>query len=187
MSASQAFYGTPVSHRRETTDSAGWWSADFSVPSVEPDEQSVLDLVETTFIQATQFDDGGDATAYVWQIPDAGYVLSGFARPVDDDAVNVATAGRTVPLKFRVTTGAGDPVLDITDVSVTVTGLPCELGTTEDQIEEYAAGNSGLLNLGNGHYQYSWKTSRSYQNSCKLLQLSIDDGESNMAEFHFTR
>lgn len=186
VSASQAFYGTPVSHRLETTNSAGQWSADFSVPGDEPDEQSVLDLVETTVIQATQFDDGGNAT-YVWQIPDADYVLSGFARPVDDDAVNVATAGRTVPLKFRVTTSVGDPVIDITDVSVAVTGLLCELGTTADQIEEYAAGNSGLLNLGDGYYQYNWKTPRSYQNSCKLLQLSVGDGQDNTAEFHFTR
>ena len=64
-----------------------------------------------------------------------GYVLSRFARPVDDDAINVATAGRTVALKFRVTTSAGDPVIDIADVSVIVAGLPCELGSTEDQID----------------------------------------------------
>jgi hypothetical protein len=127
------------------------------------------------------------ATMFAWTFPDTGYVLSGFARPVDDDAINVATAGRTVPLKFRVTTSDGDPVSDIADVSVTVTGLPCELGSTEDQIEEHAAGSSGQLNFGDGYYQYNWKTPRSYQNSCKLLELSIDNGPSSTAEFHFTR
>jgi len=31
-------------------------------------------------------------------------------------------------------------------------------GTTPDQTEEYAAGASGLLNQGNGNYQFNWKT-----------------------------
>lgn len=127
-------------------------------------------------------------TQYDWYFPEpSGYVFSGFAEPVDTDAVNLATAGRTVPLKFRVTTDAGDPVTDIADVALAVTTLECELGTTEDQVEEYAAGNSGLQNLGDGYYQYNWKTPKSYRNSCKLLTLDIGDGVPHTAEFHFTR
>jgi hypothetical protein len=106
---------------------------------------------------------------------------------VTNEAVNLVTAGRTVPLKFRVTTGTGDPVTDLTEVSVTVTTLQCELGTTTDQIEEYAAGNSGLQNLGDGYYQYNWKTPKSYKNSCKLLTLDIGDGVAHTANFHFIR
>lgn len=148
-------------------------------------------LAAAEWLMSNQFEstdpDEDSETQYDWVFPDDGYVFSGFAEPVDTDAVNLARAGRTVPLKFRVTTGAGDPVTDIADVAVTVTTLECELGTTEDQVEEYAAGNSGLQNLGDGYYQYNWKTPKSYRNSCKLLTLDIGDGVPHTAEFHFTR
>jgi hypothetical protein len=92
-----------------------------------------------------------------------------------------------VPLKFRITTSASDPVTDLVDVSVTVTTLQCEFGSTPDQVEEYAAGNSGLQNLGDGYYQYNWKTPKSYKDSCKLLTIDIGDGVPHTAQFHFTR
>ena len=108
-------------------------------------------------------------------------------HPVDTDAVNVAKAGRTIPLGFRVTDASGSPVTDLTDVTVSATTLSCDLGTTEDQLEAYASGQSGLQNLGDGYYQYNWKTSKAYANSCKTMTLDLGDGIPHTAEFHFTR
>jgi hypothetical protein len=164
-----------------TTQPDGTWVASFA---------GVFDLVPGAAGDAQEDDPDPSvraATAFWWEIPDNGYVFSGFADPVDNDAMNMVTAGRTVPLKFRVTAGAGDPVIDLAHVAVTVTTLPCELGTAADQIEEYAAGSSGLQNLGDGFYQYNWKTPKSYKNSCKLLTLDIGDGVPHTAQFFFTR
>jgi hypothetical protein len=38
-------------------------------------------------------------------------------------------------------------------------------------VEEYAAGSSGLQNLGDGYYQFNWKTPTSYAGSCKSIKL----------------
>jgi len=159
----------------------GEWKVDFDSTIGE-------DITPQSDLAAWQYDDDGDATTMNnHAVPEVAYEFIGFGDPVDNEAVNVVTAGRTVPLKFRITTGAGDPVTDLADVSVIVTTLQCELGTTADHVEEYAAGNSGLQNLGDGYYQYNWKTSKTYKNSCKLLTLDIGDGVLHTAQFHFTR
>jgi hypothetical protein len=178
------------SAERVTTANGGAFSVDFSLPGGPSDPNpDVVTLTPGSAVTAFVYDvpHTGDASKHDWQVPEVAYEFVGFGDPVDNEAVNLVTAGRTVPLKFRVTTGTGDPVTDLTEVSVTVTTLQCELGTTTDQIEEYAAGNSGLQNLGDGYYQYNWKTPKSYKNSCKLLTLDIGDGVAHTANFHFIR
>jgi len=113
--------------------------------------------------------------------------FSGFTDPVDPDAANIVKAGQTVPLQFRLTDAHGTPITDLSSVSVSASTLICTLGTTENQLEEYAAGDSGLQNLGDGYYQYNWKTPKGYKNSCKTLSLDLGDGVLHTAEFHFTR
>jgi hypothetical protein len=115
------------------------------------------------------------------------YGFEGFFSPVDNDAVNVAKAGSTVPLKFRVIDANGVPITDLAGVTVTATSLVCALGDTEDQLEEYAAGGSGLQNLGDGYYQFNWKTPKGYAKSCKTVTLSLGAGGSHSAEFSFTK
>lgn len=117
------------------------------------------------------------------------YNFVGFASPVDNSMMNVAKAGQTIPLKWRVTDANGVPVtgLSAADVTVSVTSLVCDLGTTDDAVEEYASGSSGLQNLGDGYYQYNWKTPKSYKNSCKTMTLDIGDGMAHTATFKFTK
>ena len=43
-------------------------------------------------------------------------------------------------------------------------------------IEEYAASSSGLQNLGDGYYQWNWKSPIGYANSCKTLKLALGEG-----------
>jgi hypothetical protein len=122
----------------------------------------------------------------------AGYDVvlgfTGFAAPVDNDLVNVAKAGQTVPLKFRVHDANG-PVTDLSSdaASVTVASLACDLGDTTDQIEEYASGASGLQNLGDGNYQFNWKTPKDYASSCKTLKVDVGDSVDHTAQFRFTK
>ena len=112
--------------------------------------------------------------------------FTGFTAPVDNDMVNVAKAGQTVPLKFHVSDANG-PVTDLSSVDVTAAGLACDLGDTSDQLEEYAAGGSGLQNKGGGDYQFNWQTPKAYALSCKTLSLDVGDGVDHTAEFRFTK
>jgi hypothetical protein len=115
-----------------------------------------------------------------------GYAWTGFFAPVDP-GLNNAKAGQAIPLKWRVTDSAGAPVSTLATVSVTAVGLGCLAGTTADQVEEYAAGASGLQNLGDGYYQYNWKTLASYAGSCKTVRVDLGDGITRSAAFSFRR
>lgn len=116
------------------------------------------------------------------------YNATQFGSPVDPNIRNVAKAGQPVPLKFRLTDANGAPVLDLTSVTVTAVSLPCERGVTADNLEEYATGKSGLQNLGDGYYQYNWKTPKSYANSCKTMKMSLGEGSVvHTAEFEFRK
>jgi len=118
------------------------------------------------------------------------FLFTGFSTPVDNPPVlNIAKAGQTIPLKWRITDADGNPVTNLTSVSVTAVGLACSVGTTVDLIEEYYAGNSGLLNMGNGYYQWNWKTPKTYAYSCKTLRLNLGEGAGyeHNALFQFRR
>jgi hypothetical protein len=130
-------------------------------------------------------DAGNTASATVSYSVDVGF--AGFQQPIDVTALNVAKAGKTVPVKWRLVDANGLPVLSWPSATITATSLACSLGSSPDQIEEYAAGASGLQNLGNGYYQFNWATPKSYANSCKTLHLSLGDGADHTAQFQFTK
>ena len=56
-----------------------------------------------------------------------------------------------------------------------LTSISCSLGVTLDELEEIAAGASSLQNLGDGYYQFNWKSPTSYAGSCKSLNLKLGD------------
>jgi len=117
------------------------------------------------------------------------YRYDGFLDPVQNGGVmNVVKAGSVTTLKWRLTDGSGAPITSLLSVKITVTDLSCTLGTASDQLTEQAAGASGLQNLGNGYYQYNWKSPASYAKSCKTLQLDLGEGSGpRTARFGFTK
>lgn len=116
------------------------------------------------------------------------YSFDGFFAPVDNQpTMNIAKAGQSIPLEWRITDAGGIPVTNLTSVTVTAVSLACDQGTTTDQMEEYASGSSGLQNLGDGYYQLNWKTPKSYANSCKTLRLNLGDGLAHEILFKFTK
>jgi Putative Ig domain/Beta-propeller repeat len=122
-------------------------------------------------------DNAGNIAPPVSVVYSVGYTFIGFGAPVDNPPVlNTSKAGQTIPLKWRITDTNGLPILNLGSVKVTVVDLSCSLGSTTDQIEEYSAGGSGLQNLGDGYYQFNWKTPKAYAESCKQMKLDLGEG-----------
>jgi hypothetical protein len=118
----------------------------------------------------------------------AGWHFVGFSQPVDNlPVMNKMKAGQALPIKWRLLNASNQPVTNLSSAQMTVTSLSCSAGATVDQIEETAAGASGLQNLGDGYYQLNWKSPTAYANSCKTLHLNIGDGVVHDANFQFTK
>jgi hypothetical protein len=112
--------------------------------------------------------------------------FQGFFQPVDAMPVlNQVTAGKGVPLKWRVLDASGAPVTDLSTATITVGSLDCESGEGVDQIEQALTNGSALQNLGDGYYQLNWKTLKSYAGTCKTMHLDIGDGVTHDAYFKF--
>jgi hypothetical protein len=121
--------------------------------------------------------DVADNTTSVSCAYTVAYNFVGFDRPVDNGTVlNVVKAGQAVPLKFRLVDANNEPVLTGVSASVSVSSLACSAGTTSDLLEEVASGSSGLQNIGDGYYQFNWKTPTSYASSCKTMRLNLGEG-----------
>jgi hypothetical protein len=116
------------------------------------------------------------------------YDFAGFLSPVSNDGVlNVTRAGQTIALKWRLVDANGVPITTLTSAALTTANLtPCDLGTT-DNLEGETSGISGLQNLGDGNYQYNWKTPKNYANSCKTMRLDLGEGVVRTALFRFTK
>jgi hypothetical protein len=105
------------------------------------------------------------------------YGFTGLFAPIDrPNTLNVSKAGQAIPLKWRLTDAHGNPVLNLDTATVTVSGISCSLGSSDDLVEEVAPGGSALQNLGDGYYQLNWKTPTSYAGSCKSLSLNLSEG-----------
>jgi len=106
-----------------------------------------------------------------------GYNFAGFSATVDrPNTMNVSKAGQAIPLKWRLTDALGRPITDLTSVAVQSVGMSCGTYTGSDVLEEYAAGASGLQNLGDGYYQFNWKTPAGYAGTCKSIALTFGSG-----------
>jgi hypothetical protein len=157
--------------------------------AASPTASSAADTssVGSKSVNVTGFDNAGRSTT-----ESCGYrVAYGFAglfEPVNKpNTLNVSKAGQSIPLKFRLTDANSDPVLDLASAKVYATTLACSLGTTTDLVEEYASGSSGLQNLGDGYYQFNWKTPTSYAKSCKWINMDLGEGAARemLAMFQF--
>jgi hypothetical protein len=102
--------------------------------------------------------------------------------------VNRAKAGQTIPVKWKLTDKNGLPVSDPASlVSLKSVSVRCGefVGDPTSIVDEPAVGTSGLQYLGEGWWQYNWKTSKSYSGQCRILKLSLNDYSWYSASFSF--
>jgi len=122
-------------------------------------------------------DNAGNTAPAVSVVYTVRYVFSGFQAPVDRaPVVNSANAGRSIPLKWRLTDAAGNPISTLASVTVTSVSGGCSSGAAVDAVETYAASASGLQNLGDGYYQFNWATAQTWAGSCRTLKLDLGEG-----------
>jgi len=115
------------------------------------------------------------------------YKFTGFFPPVENNAINYAKAGQAVPVKWRLTDANDDPIDDPRSfVGLYSYSIKCDTlaGNPEDAVEEYAAGGSGLQYLGDGYWQFNWKTLKDYANQCRAMYLEFK-GETTSPTVNF--
>ena len=106
------------------------------------------------------------------------YNFAGFFQPIDNGITNSANAGQTIPIKWRLTDASGVPISDPSSfVSVTSSATPGGCGGSADAIETYAGSTAtGLQYLGDGNWQFNWKTPKTYAGQCRTMSLNLKDG-----------
>lgn len=117
------------------------------------------------------------------------YFFTGFFSPIDmNNVINITKAGQSVPAKWRLIQN-GHVVSDAHSFSqlasrrINCASLTDATGT--DAIESYAGG-SGLQYLGDGYWQYNWKTPKTYAKQCYRMWVELEDGSTSpVAYFQF--
>ena len=133
------------------------------------------------YITATFSGDGsfnGSTSSILKQ--DVQYTFAGFFAPVDNlPIVNSAKAAQAIPVKWRLTDFAGAGVSDpgnFIGLTSYVVGCGDWTGLVSDAVPEVAAGSSGLQYLGDGNWQFNWKTPKDYANQCRIARVTLKDG-----------
>lgn len=122
------------------------------------------------------------------------YVFSGFFSPVNNiPTVNTAKAGQVIPIKWRITNASDVGISDPSSFAG-LYSYPINCGNINqdvtDAVEEVASGNSGLQYLGDGYWQFNWKTPKTYSSAdqqCRVVVLNLSDGNSHYAYFTFRK
>jgi hypothetical protein len=104
------------------------------------------------------------------------YKFRGFPKPIENDELNISTAGQGVGVKWRITDANGVAILDAnTFVEVTTSGAKtCNLiPEFAVQDEQFKGASGNPQNLGGGNYQFNWAVPKSYANTCRTMALRL--------------
>ena len=116
------------------------------------------------------------------------YNFSGFLQPVDNlPTFNVVRAGLGVPVRFSL---AGNRGLNIFAAGYPVEQqIACDSGAPQDAIEEtLIVGASNLsYDAASDTYTYVWKTNKVWANTCRQLNIRLNDGTDHTANFKFIK
>lgn len=113
-------------------------------------------------------------------------MVAGFLAPIAQaPLVNEGRAGRTYPVKWRLTTTSGEPLGDLAAVSsIRYQSVSCtSLGTASSDLPAASTGGTSLRydNLSN-QYVYNWATPNTA--GCYRLNLTLASGQVFAASFN---
>lgn len=122
--------------------------------------------------------------ASAWNFGVVPYPFGGFFAPVaNPPAINRFKAGASIPLKFSLGANRGTGIF--------ATGYPksqtvsCSSGTPTGPLSS-TSGNLSYSSRDN-RYTYTWRSSRSWLDTCRQVIVKLNDGTSHIAIVRFTR
>lgn len=143
----------------------------------------------TPTITVTATDDDGGTTqstrAITVTAATGDLQFEGFFAPVNNDTLNIAKSGATVPIKFRVRDASGALVTD-TAVVASASGVraTCEAGASTDPLEQYATGATSLrYDTAAQYFIYNWKSPFGKAGACYQVVLVLSDDTEHSASF----
>ncbi|NND73647.1 MAG: hypothetical protein HKN44_01450 [Ilumatobacter sp.] len=176
--------GTYVLHESVVVDYS--CDDDSAVATCEGDVP-VGDLLDTsvpgehTFSVTATDEAGNEATEQVtYRVV---YVFGGFERPVDDPST-AARAGRTVPLRWTLSSATGPVTTPSAIVSIGSVEVTCD-GDEMGELEPADSVGGGLTHLSEGRWKFNWSTSRTWGGTCRNLVIGFADGTTAVALFEF--
>jgi len=115
------------------------------------------------------------------------FQFTGFLEPITTGVTNIANAGRSIPVTWRVTDLSGNAVNDpLSFAGLLSFEAACDSDTGSASVTEDPSGSSGLLSLGNGYWRFVWKTQRAYAETCRRMYVKLSDGQmSDQVKFRF--
>jgi hypothetical protein len=115
------------------------------------------------------------------------YAFSGFANPIATlPAVNKATAGRTVPVKYSLRDANGAVIPDLNSfASLASAPAACDTNVPTADAEETDGTGSTTIEFDSGQFVYHWKTQSAWAGTCRVLQLTLNDGTQHTVAFQF--
>ncbi|MGE5489235.1 MAG: PxKF domain-containing protein [bacterium] len=115
------------------------------------------------------------------------YTFSGFAAPIRArPAVNVASAGEVIPVKYGLTDSLGGEISDLNSfVSLQTAPASCD-GTQAGELEPAEAPGATTIRYDSttNQFIFNWKTDKSWT-GCRVLELTLGDGTKHTAVFEF--
>jgi pimeloyl-ACP methyl ester carboxylesterase len=115
------------------------------------------------------------------------YAFSGFSNPIAAmPAINSATAGRTVLVKYSLRDASGVVLSNLASfVSLASAPVSCDTNVPTAAAEESDAAGSTGIRFELDKFIFNWKTSAAWQGTCRVLQLTLSDGTEHMVAFKF--
>ena len=140
--------------------------------------------VGSTTVAVTATDDLGNEATTTFEVK-VLFNFGGLLAPIDPfPAQNVAVAGSSVPIKFSLSGNKG--------LNIFATGYPASsaisCGADDPGAVEIvdSPGNSGLkYDPVSDEYSLTWKTSKDWKRSCRMLVIRLADGTDHLARFSF--
>jgi len=115
--------------------------------------------------------------------PPTGLMFRGFFRPVHNlPQVNRVAAGRAIPVRFSIEGQGGSLTLPPTSIQV-----QCSPSMSERSVEENVNVTTSRMQVVGNRYTYMWKTSSAWAGTCRKLVVTLPDGSTHAALFHFPK
>jgi hypothetical protein len=118
--------------------------------------------------------------------PVAQFAFTGFFDPIENrPALNVAKAGRAIPVKFSLAGNQG--------LGILAAGYPksqqiaCDSSAAINDLDSTTTAGESDLHYDSAldQYTYVWKTNPAWANTCRQLIVGLSDGSLHRADFRF--